>query len=215
MKNKILTIPHTKGGVGKTTILVQTVIYLLSLGHKVRVADCDPNKVATVISLKRKQNKKLKHFDSTVISSVPQLVEFCSVAFDGITVIDTAGVDCPLTSKAIELCSLAVTPITPSTTEVIGFGSYQNRVKFLGVPVSKVKMLINKAHHRCKIDKDYSSFKSQLGCEFDFLDTNIIASNDYDTSVSYGMSVVEYAPASKASERIVKTTNEIIKLLEV
>ncbi|QDF28968.1 ParA family protein [Halarcobacter anaerophilus] len=215
MKNIILTIAHTKGGVGKSTILVQIVIYLILKGFKVRVADCDPNKVTTFISRRRAKNKKLKGFDSTVISSVAALESFCSSDFDGITLIDTAGVDCALTRRAIELSNISVTPISPSTTEFIGFATFKRVVESIGVPTQKVKMIINQAHPRCKIDKDYSSFKKQLGCEFDFLNTNIIRVSDFDNSLSSGLGVIEVDKESKASKRIESLASELIELLEV
>lgn len=215
MKNKTLTISHTKGGVGKSTICNQVVIYLLALGYKIRVADCDPNKVTTFISKRRAKNKKLRNFESTVITSAQQLETFCSTSFDGITVIDTAGVDCPLTRKAIELSTITVTPIAPSTTEFIGFATYKGVVNRLNVTASKVKMVINQAHPRCNIYKDYSNFKNQLGCEFDFFKTNIIRVNDFDNTLAQGLGVVEEDLNSKASQRIISLTNEIRELLEV
>jgi chromosome partitioning protein len=215
MKNKILAVVHTKGGVGKSTILLQVIIFLLSRGFKIRVADCDPNKVTTFISKRRLKNKKLKSFDSTVITSVAALDAFCASDFDGITVIDTAGVDCALTRRAIELSSLTVTPIAPSTTEFIGFATYKNVVKQLGVNLNKIKMIINQAHPRCAIYKDYSLFKKQLDCPFDFLKTNIIRVSDFDNSLSCGFGVIEIDSQSKASNRIQSVTNELLELLEV
>ncbi len=215
MKNKTLTIAHTKGGVGKSTILIQTVIYLLSLGFQVRVADCDPNKVTTFISKRRSKNQKLKNFTSAVITSVQQLDAFCSDSFDGITVIDTAGVDCALTRRAIALSTITITPIAPSTTEFIGFATYKNVISKLNTDKSKIKMIINQAHPRCNINKDYSMFKKQLGCEFDFLNTNVIRVNDFDSTLALGLGVVESDKNSKASKRIISVANEIINLLEV
>lgn len=215
MKNKILTIAHTKGGVGKSTILVQVVIFLLSRGFNVRVADCDPNKVTTFISKRRLKNQKLKSFDSTVITSVAALEGFCASGFDGITVVDTAGVDCALTRRAIELSSLTVTPIAPSTTEFIGFATYKNVVKQLNINPNQIKMIINQSHPRCNIYKDYSLFKKQLDCPFDFLKTNVIRVSDFDNSLSSGLGVVEVDSKSKASNRIQSVVNELIELLEV
>jgi chromosome partitioning protein len=215
MKNKILTVAHTKGGVGKSTILVQVVIFLLSRGFSVRVADCDPNKVTTFISKRRLKNQKLKSFDSTVITSVAALDSFCASAFDGVTLIDTAGVDCALTRRAIELSSLTVTPIAPSTTEFIGFATFKRVTQSIGVPASRIKMIINQSHPRCNIYKDYSQFKKQLDCPFDFLKTNVIRVSDFDNSLASGLGVVEVDSKSKASNRIQSVVNELIELLEV
>ena len=97
MKNRIITICHTKGGVGKTTILINLAIYFVNRGLSVRVADCDPNKVATFISKVRSRTKELKNFEVKSINTVQELESYGHTPFDGITLIDTAGVDNMLT----------------------------------------------------------------------------------------------------------------------
>jgi GTP-binding protein len=92
MKNRTITICHTKGGVGKTTILINLAIFFANRGLSVRVADCDPNKVATFISKVRAKNKELKNFEVKSINRVQELESYCNTPFDGITLIDTAGV---------------------------------------------------------------------------------------------------------------------------
>ena len=99
MKNRTITICHTKGGVGKTTILINLAIYFANRGLSVRVADCDPNKVATFISKVRAKNKELKNFEVKSINTVQELENYCNAPFDGITLIDTAGVDNMLTRE--------------------------------------------------------------------------------------------------------------------
>ena len=222
MKNKILTIAHTKGGVGKSTILVNIAIYLLSLGYKVRVADCDPNKISTFISKRRAKIKKLQNYSVAVISSLSNLDEFCSESFDGITVIDTAGVDCTLTRRAIEIGTLVVTPIAPSTTEFIGFATYKKVVSELKINTNKIKMLINQAH---PLTTDFESFKEQINSPFKFFDTAIIRSKIIDDSLALGTGVVELPKVLnkksnkyeeiKASVRFKALVNEIIEILGV
>ncbi len=222
MKNKILTIAHTKGGVGKSTILINIVIFLLALGYKIRVADCDPNKVSTFISKRRAKNKKLKNYEATPITAVAGLDHFCSVPFDGITVIDTAGVDCSLTRRAIEVGTLTITPIAPSTTEFIGFATYKKVISELGVNIDNIKMVINQANPRAT---KFNDFKKQLNSPMDFLETAIIRAKVIDDSLASGTGVCELPKILnrnskkkeelKASVRFKSITNEIIKLLEV
>ncbi|MGK0255481.1 MAG: chromosome partitioning protein [Arcobacteraceae bacterium] len=217
MKNKILTVAHTKGGVGKSTILNQVVIFLLSLGHKIRVADCDPNKVTTFISKRRSRNSKLKNFDSTVISSLQELESFCAIPYDGITIIDTAGVDCILTRKAIELGTVTVVPVAPVTTELIGFGTFKAIVSKLNVKNSSIKVVLNQVHVRAK---DFAFFKDAAKSPFDYFDTALPRLSDFDNSLASGNGVTELPkikdPKTKelkektSSLRIKSLTNEIL-----
>jgi len=220
--NKILTVAHTKGGVGKSTILNQIVIFLLSLGFKIRVADCDPNKVTTFISKRRARNTKLKNFTSTVISTPQELEIFCNTPFDGITVIDTAGVDCALTRKSIELGTITVVPVAPVTTEFIGFGTFKAVVSKLKVSNSRIKVVLNQVHTRAK---DFQDFKTAAKSPFDFFDTALPRLTDFDNSLAQGTGVTELPkvkhPKTKelqertSSFRIKSLTKEIISLLEL
>ena len=222
MKNKILTIAHTKGGVGKSTILVNTVIALLSLGYKIRVADCDPNKVSTFISKRRAKNKKLKNYTATVISSVTQLDEFCSQPFDGITVIDTAGVDCALTRRAIEHGTLTVVPVAPVTTELIGFATFKAVINKIDVNTSSVKVVLNQVHSRAV---DFEYFKGVASSPFDYFTTTIPRLKDFDTALASGLGVTEFKKIKDkqttkykeitSSVRVKALVNEIIEMMEV
>jgi len=219
--NGILTIAHTKGGVGKSTILNQIAIYLLSLGYKIRVADCDPNKVTTFISKRRAKNTKLKNFTSTVISTPQELEKFCNTPFDGITVIDTAGVDCALTRKAIELGTITIVPVAPVTTEFIGFATFKAVTKKININPSKIKVVINQVHIRAK---DFSYFKDGANSPFDYFDTALPRLADYDSPLLKGTGATELPQVKDAktkelkertsSLRIKSLTNEILTYLK-
>ena len=174
MKNRTITICHTKGGVGKTTILINLAIFFANRGLSVRVADCDPNKVATFISKVRAKNKELENY--------------CNAPFDGITLIDTAGVDNALTREGIKLGELCIVPVAASITEVIGLKTFEAIVSSINIPKSKIKILLNQVH--IKAEK-FSSFEEQLKTEFEFLKATLPQLNDFKKSLSSGRSVIE------------------------
>ena len=185
---KTITICHTKGGVGKTTILINLAIFFANRGLSVRVADCDPNKVATFISKVRAKNKELKNFEVKSINTVQELESYCNTPFDGITLIDTAGVDNALTREGIKLGELCIVPVAASITEVIGLKTFEAIVSSINIPKSKIKMLLNQVH--IKAEK-FSSFEEQLKTEFEFLKATLPQLNDFKKSLSSGRSVIE------------------------
>ena len=188
MKNRTITICHTKGGVGKTTILINLAIFFANRGLSVRVADCDPNKVATFISKVRAKNKELKNFEVKSINTVQELENYCNAPFDGITLIDTAGVDNALTREGIKLGELCIVPVAASITEVIGLKTFEAIVSSINIPKSKIKILLNQGH--IKAEK-FSSFEEQLKTEFEFLKSTLPQLNDFKKSLSSGRSVIE------------------------
>ncbi len=186
-KNKILTVAHTKGGVGKSTILINIVIFLQKLGFNVWVLDLDPNRVTSAISGLR-HNQKLKSFDTTVISSVNQLDNIIMKSFDGYIIIDTAGVDNQLTRRAIQVATLTIVPVAPSVTEVIGFRTFSAVVDTLGIDTKKIKILLNQTHPRAT---KFESFKHQLGNKFDYFNTALPRLGDFVNSLGSGLGVIE------------------------
>ena len=188
MKNRTITICHTKGGVGKTTILINLAIFFANKNLNVRVADCDPNKVATFISKVRSKNKELKNFSVTICDNTQKLENFVNTPFDGLTFIDTAGVDNELTRKGVELGELCIVPVAASITEVIGLKTFEAIVNSLNIDKSKIKILLNQVH--IKAEK-FSSFEEQLKTEFEFLKATLPQLNDFKKSLSSGRSVLE------------------------
>ena len=188
MKNRTITICHTKGGVGKTTILINLAIFFANKDLNVRVADCDPNKVATFISKVRSKNKELKNFYVTICDNTQKLENFINTPFDGITLIDTAGVDNELTRKGVELGELCIVPVAASITEVIGLKTFEAIVNSLNIDKSKIKILLNQVHVRAE---KFSSFEEQLKTEFEFLKATLPQLNDFKKSLSSGRSVLE------------------------
>ncbi|TLS99922.1 ParA family protein [Aliarcobacter cibarius] len=214
MKNKSITVCHTKGGVGKTTILINLAIYLVNKGFVVRVADCDPNKVSTFISKVRAKNKELKNFEVKSINSVQELENYYNTPFYGITLIDTAGVDNILTRKALELGNLCIVPVAASITEVIGLKTFEAIVKSINIDKSKIKILLNQVHIRAE---KFSSFEDQLKTEFEFFKSTLPQLNDFKKSLSSGKSVLEQykkdelCSAGKRFEIFAKEIEEMIK----
>jgi chromosome partitioning protein len=218
MNNKILTIAHTKGGVGKSTILINTVIDLQKRGHNVWVLDLDPNRVASAISSIR-LNKKLKTYDVTQITALHQLDNISKQEFDGIIVIDTAGVDNKLTRKAIELATLTIVPVAPSITEVVGFRTFEKVMKVINVDPKNIKVLINQRHPRAT---KFENFKYQLGKSFEYMDTTLPRLGDFVNSLASGHGVIEIKKKKdnkeiicRAGKEIETLTTEIIEKLGV
>ncbi|WP_418179745.1 ParA family protein [Aliarcobacter lanthieri] len=214
MKINKVTICHTKGGVGKTTILINLAIYLVNKNIPVRVADCDPNKVATFISKIRAKNKELKNFEVCTIDSVQKLETFVNTPFKGITLIDTAGVDTILTRKGIELGELCIVPVAASITEVIGLKTFEAIVEAMKEDKNKIKILLNQVHIRAE---KFSSFEEQLKTDFEFLKSTLPQLNDFKKSLSSGKSVLEQYKKEdlcNAGKRFEIFANEIEELIE-
>lgn len=214
MKKKIITIAHTKGGVGKTTIAWNLAVYYSLENVKVRLVDADNNNVTTVLNgIRAKQDKpNIKTLD-IVAAKTPADILTATGSDAQIVIIDTAGFDTNLSRAAIEKSDMLICPINDGINEVIGYRKFTAALKATGMP--KVHLLINNVHSR---QKDFTEFfdisKGYSGAVWmRSIIRNLAA---FKRSSYYGKGVWDFTNShyKKAQENIEALAKEILEVVK-
>ncbi|MBF8246944.1 MAG: AAA family ATPase [Rickettsia sp.] len=150
-KNKasVIVIGNEKGGVGKTTCAIHSLIYLLYKGHKVASIDLDSHQksLTTYINnrvnyIKENKNLKLpipKHFLVTASQNINREIKFLQErkAFQEVitsslekfdyVIIDTPGYNSYLSGYAHSYADIIITPVNDSFIDIDVIAKYDSK----------------------------------------------------------------------------------------
>jgi len=144
-----LTIAHSKGGVGKSTLAWNLAIALDSMQYRVALVDLDVQHTITHTNTARVASGR----EPMIIHSPTTLGELHAcirdASFDFI-IVDVGGYDFDLGRAAIALADRLIIPISDNPTELFGFITF---TQFLGeiaesAPVPPLTAVINAVHPR-------------------------------------------------------------------
>lgn len=153
----ILTIAHTKGGVGKSTLAWNTIFVLQErLNKSVKVVDLDFQQTTYFLNMIRQSENK-KGVEVLQPKSVSELLNICESYTEDVLLIDVGGYDNDLTRNAIKVADKILTPISNSPTEYIGFKVFQSVLAQCKNP--HIHVVFNVMHRR---RKNFKSFESIL-----------------------------------------------------
>lgn len=208
---KTITICHSKGGVGKSTIAWNLAIATQQLGHTVLMIDLDIQTTITHTNTARKDSG-LTPMTIARPTTIHELSVLCSSSQYDYVFIDVGGYDFDLGRAAIALADRLIIPISDSPTELFGFITF---TQFLSViektsPVPLILAVINAVHPRA------SRFDNILGVislwpSATVADTIIRRRTVYANTMGRGFGVTEKIdryPA--ASYEIVLLAQEVI-----
>lgn len=180
----IITVAHTKGGVGKSTLAWNLAHSFKELGKRVTIVDLDFQQTLYFINEIRATN--------TMSVEQPQSVDalfqiFKQIDKDEVYIMDIGGFDSDINRTAIELAHICLVPISDSVTEVIGFKTFQD---ILGEMVLGTKMMVvlNNIHH---LTKNFSLIETAIGDEHKLLKTIVRSRKIYKTTLGVGSSVFD------------------------
>jgi chromosome partitioning protein len=145
---KTLTICHSKGGVGKSTLSWNLAISLSSI-YSVLLIDLDIQTTITHTNTAREANAR-KPMDIARPTSIHELSVLCSSSQYDFVLIDVGGYDFDLGRAAIALADRIIVPISDNPTELFGFITF---TQFLGeiqqsTPIPPLLAVINAVHPR-------------------------------------------------------------------
>ena len=207
-----ITIAHTKGGVGKSTIAwnLSLALWYQNLGT-VRVGDLDFQQTILLSAKIREELcgvESVARFDVTTPTNQAELAALYPRADDDITVIDIGGFDSVLNRQAMHMADLIIVPISISLTEVLGFKTFEAILEDEGIDKSKVRILLNNIH---PLVQNFSTIKEALGDGYRFFDTVIRRRSDYVESIGSGRCVTNDAPKKwhKAAGEIEHLVQEV------
>lgn len=200
----ILTLSHTKGGVGKSTVAWH-IAHAMKMIGKVEIVDIDFNQTLHYINMIA-GNPFTVHQPRTVA----ELYELISRTTHDVTLImDIGGFDSDLNRAAIRHSDHVVIPIAPDkVTEVLGFRTFDAILSELDTTHTKFHILFNNIHASTRnLDK----FKENVpGERFTILKSAIRSRKIYYSTMGDGESVFSSIGNVTAQKEIEELRDEII-----
>jgi len=210
---KVITIAHQKGGVGKSTIALNLAV---ELGKKypLSVIDLDYQKSISIFNENRKETG-LNPLNIISVESQKELMNIIDNA-DGIILIDSGGFDSDLNRIAILGADIIITPLSNNLIEIYGLEAFKKILIDLKRIRSDIKsnILLNNVNPQITKSieelKEYIKSNSQF---FNMFETILRRRVDFAKSFETGKSVVEIDGSSKASKELDNLIREIELIL--
>lgn len=182
----IITVAHTKGGVGKSTLAWNLTHSFLELGKKVTIVDLDFQQTLYFLNAMRGGGLNVLQ-----PQSVEELLEVTLTKADDteIFIIDVGGFDNDINRAAIDIAHKVVIPISDSVTEVLGFKTFERILDHMVLDAKDIRVVLNNIH---PLTKNFSIIKEALGERHTTLMHSIIRSRKiYKTTLGFGSSVFD------------------------
>ena len=222
---KIITIASTKGGVGKSTFILNLATTLLKLGNKVAALDADTQGTLS------KWSKVRSHF----LEEDPKMIPLFVAGVHGATLleiandkkkqgyfvlIDSPGVDDSNMRNALLRSDIVITISPPSAVDLWEVESLINILKRLQsiqsrpIPLFLVFNKVPARHAQSSINEAMSFFDQNNICP-DFILRSVIKDRSvFKHSIKFGKGVVELCPQDeKATTEMINCCNEIIEII--
>ena len=201
--SKVITVAHTKGGVGKSTIAHNLAHCLATHGEKVTIVDLDFQQTLFFINAIAEMNN-----EATIEVLQPQsgseLLEIIEEQH-GYLIIDVGGFDSDINRIALSRADKILVPISPSITEVIGFKTFEAIIE--DINATSINMVLNNIH---PLQKDFTEIEkvvNKSGAKL--LKTIVRSRKTYKDVLALGKSVFSYTDL-KATEEIERLKNELL-----
>ena len=200
----IITVAHTKGGVGKSTLSWNLAHSIRAKGEKVTIIDLDFQQTLYFINDIASHNG---HVPLEVLQPQrgSELIEILQ-DHHGYIIIDVGGFDNDINRIAISYADKILVPVSNSVTEVIGFKTFEAILD--DIEATSINIVLNNIHPLQKDFKDISKAVSTLdGAKL--LKTTIRARKTYKDTLTLGKSVFNYEDL-KALKEIEGLRDELI-----
>ncbi|PHO10303.1 hypothetical protein CPG37_04455 [Malaciobacter canalis] len=155
----ILTVAHTKGGVGKSTLAWNIANCLISeYGQKVKIIDLDFQQTIFFINHIRSETGLDQHKVIQCETAADLIHEFETYKDDEILIVDVGGFDNDINRTAISWSDQIIVPISNSLTEVLGFKTFEAILEEIGNPF--VNVVLNNIH---PLTRDFDVITKAIG----------------------------------------------------
>lgn len=143
----IITIAHTKGGVGKSTLAWNLAHSIKAKGEKVAIVDLDFQQTLFFINSIR----EVEDMEVLQPQSADELIDIFET-YDGYLIVDVGGFDNDINRIAISWADKIVVPISSSVTEVIGYKTFEAILEEIDNPF--INIVLNNIHPLASNFKD-------------------------------------------------------------
>ena len=200
-----ITVAHTKGGVGKSTLAWHLAHALKESGKSVTLVDLDFQQTLFFINQIREDND-IEVLQPQTVQEVMDVLAFNKDKKSDYYIVDVGGFDSDINRTAIDLSHKVLVPISDSVTEVLGFKTFESILGELVLKDTEFNVVLNNIH---PLTKNFNIIKEAIGEEYKLLDSIIRTRKVYKTSLGVGKSVFETNNAS-AQDEIRSLRDELI-----
>lgn len=223
---KIITVAGEKGGVGKSTIVVNLAAYAVNIGLRVLLIDADKQRSAAKWIELRHQDESLKKIlcvekrgsDLThTIRDYARQKNENNIGMYDLILVDTPGIEgeefrcASIISHVLITCfkaSLFDYNTAPKVYQVVNEINALREDRPL-IPCLLATMMTTHFHKKIKRINQFINFAKKL-VNFRLLKTIIHQRDDYMDTLFFGKAVMEYAPGSEADTEITNLFNEVV-----
>ena len=182
-----ITVAHTKGGVGKSTLAWHLAHALKESGKSVTLVDLDFQQTLFFINQIREAND-IEVLQPQTVQEVMNILAFDKDKKTDFYIVDVGGFDSDLNRTAIDFSHKVIIPISESVTEVLGFKTFEGILGELVLKDTEFNVVLNNIH---PLTKNFDIIKEAIGEEYKLLDSIIRTRKVYKSSLGQGKSVFE------------------------
>lgn len=200
----VLTIAHTKGGVGKSTI-AWNLANSFDGDRKLHLVDQDFNQILYYLNLMAG-----KPFEVHQPINADELLAFLdSVPDDDIVLIDVGGFDSHINRMAIKYSTKVLIPLTPdSTTEFLGYRTFSSILSDIDTD-AELNIVLNNVH---PFTRNFEKIRTAIsGTNIRLLDTVIRSRKVYKTTLGEGQSVFGDLGTEASRTEIMGVRDELLQ----
>jgi chromosome partitioning protein len=183
----ILTIAHSKGGTGKSTIIWNLAHFIKSLRKKIIIIDLDFQQTQYYLNEIRK-SIGLKGITVLQPQSADELITILENYKKDYVLIDVGGYDNDINRIAIGWADKIIVPLSDSVTDVLGFKTFEAILKEIQNPF--INIVLNNIH---PLTKNFTTIHKAIGNNEDIrlLKSVIRSRKIYKTTLGNGKSVFD------------------------
>ena len=202
----IISFVNQKGGVGKTTAAINLASSMARRNSRVLLVDADPQgSAAKWHGLEGNQAFEILH---QTLELNPSDIAILEATYDHL-IIDAPPAICERTKTILRVSDIAVIPVSPSHLDLWSCKDTLMMVEEVQRqhPDLEVRFLINRKVPGTRVGREVRDALK----EFDpiTLDTELCQRVAYIDAMKYGISVMQFAPGSKAAEEIELLCDEL------
>jgi chromosome partitioning protein len=202
----IISFVNQKGGVGKTTSAINVAASLNRRNYKIGFIDADPQGSATQWHALEDNNafEIMHHPEPLAREDIQEL----SQKYDYL-VIDAPPAIGSITKSILAVADLSIIPLSPSSLD---FWSCKKTLEMVDGareenPELDVKLLINRRIPGTRIGRQARDLMAEFNV--DILDSELCQRVAFIDAMTSGVSVMQYAPDSKAANEVENLCDEI------
>jgi chromosome partitioning protein len=202
----IISFVNQKGGVGKTTSAINVAASLKRRNYAVKFIDADPQGSASRWQAVESNNafEVVHHPEAISKSDIEAFSQNCDFL-----VIDAPPAIGDITKSILAVTDLSIIPLSPSSLDIWSCRGTLDMVDEAQVenPDLNVKLLINRKIPGTRVGREARDSLSIFN--MDLLDTELCQRVAYIDAMTSGVSVMQYAPSSKAANEIESLCDEL------